>query len=91
MTTSPKIAIRVVRFPGNPTVFDPVTTSSTNIPTERDLVHHLRQTASEVNPNPIPLGSEPPYPVVVCTRFMIPSTPTPAQNPTVDSTFDPIG
>ncbi len=70
MTTGPKIAIRVVRFPGNPTVFDPVTTCSTNISTERDLVYHLRQTASEVTFHDdsflypiLPLGSEAPYSV----------------------------
>jgi len=44
-----EIAIRVVRFPGTPTILDPVTTSTATATTERELVQMLRQTESEVD------------------------------------------
>jgi hypothetical protein len=45
----PGDCVRVVRFPGSPSILDPVSGASRTVTSERDLVHLLRQAASDVD------------------------------------------
>ncbi len=45
----PGDGVRVVRFPGSPSILDPVSGASRTVTSERDLVHVLRRAASDVN------------------------------------------
>lgn len=45
----PGDGVRVVRFPGSPSILDPVSDTSRTVTSERDLVHVLRRAASDVN------------------------------------------